>query len=339
MIVKGSVRGLIRLSVAQALADFKTNKSQQWGALRQLHTSDADAEEVLNDFFSPFDTDGASNYISVVRDRASEMIVKHIERLNAKRAFKLDYAFDQVQVQILSQEADFPRGINWSRVGEKCDIKTQLMKLTIKMAVRSEQKLEAAKWKVGLVQTITRLERRIIIVKGNTKAVFKTWLPGPCKDGPKDYTEIWYDPGAVTALQPKKFQVVEVSMMDQPGLTWNQKLSETIDAVDGGETFRTWLVMRRPDTSKTKFLRMWAWHVDYTISPSNVDRFGIVFDGYQQNADGLGAVLTGLTGKNLFQQEMRQERSNVISFEEMRQMAVQHNVYSKPFRQLVALPC
>jgi len=327
MIVKGSRTGLIKLTLPQVLADFKISKSQQWTSLRQLYTSDADAEEVLNDFFSPFDTDGAQNFLATVRDRASEMIVKHIERLNAKRAFKLDYAFDQLQVQILSQDAAFPRGINWSRVGEKCDIKTQLMKLTITVAVRTEQKLEAAKWQIGFVQTITRLERRIIIVKGDAKAIFKTWLPGPCKDGPKDYTEIWYDSHAVAALQPKKFQVIEVSMMDQPGLSWSQKLNETIDTVDGGEAFRTWLVMRRSDNSKTQFLRMWAWHVDYTISPSNIDRFGIVFDGYQQNADGLGAVLTGLTGKNLFQQEMRQERSNFISFEEMRQMAVQHNFH------------
>ncbi len=319
------------LTAGQVLTDFKTNKSQQWAALRGLYTSDAEAEEVLNDFFGPLRADPANHFIGTVRENASAMVVRQIERLNAKRAFKYDYAFDQVQVQILSQEAAFPRGVIWSRVGLVCDIKTQLMKLAIKVAVRSEQKLEPANWQVGFVQTIVRLERRIVISNGPAKAVFKTWLPHACKDGPKDYTEIWYDPGAVAALQPKKFQIIEVSMMDQPGIVWNQNLNETIDSVDGGEVFRTWLVMQRTDKSKVQFLRMWEWHVDYTIAPSNIDRFGIAFTGIQPNADGRDAVLTGPTGKNLFQYEMKHERSNVISFEDLRQMAVQNRIH-RPFR-------
>jgi hypothetical protein len=332
MIVKGGAGGrMIKLNPAQVLADFKTNKVQQWGVLRGLYTSDAEAEEVLNDFFDPLQADPANHFIGTVRENASAMVLKQIERVNAKRAFKHDYAFDQIQVQILSQESAFPRGIIWSRVGQVCDIKTQLMKLAIKVAVRSEQKLEPANWQVGFVQTIMRLERRIVISNGNAKAVFKTWLPHACKDGPKDYAEIWYDPGAVAALQPKKFQIIEVSMMDQPGIVWNQKLSETIDSVDGGEVFRTWLVMQRTDKSKVRFLRMWEWHVDYTIAPSNVHRFGITFDGIQPNADGRDAVLAGPTGKNLFESEMRQERSNAVSFEEMRQMAVQNRIH-RPFR-------
>jgi hypothetical protein len=225
---------------------------------------------------------------------------------------------------VVSQGAEFPRGLIWSRVGVNCDIKTQRMKVSARVGVRGDAS-EVVKWRVGLVQTILRLERRIVVVKGDSKGVFRTWLPGPCKDGPKDYAESWYDPGAVASLKLKQFQLVDVSMMDQPGFTWSQKVTETVEAVNGGEAFRTWLVMQRTDGSRTHFLRMWEWHVDYTISPDNINRFGIVFDGFQQNATGAGAVLDGLNGKNQFQNEFRQEHTNVTSFDELRRMAVQHN--------------
>ena len=78
-----------------------------------------------------------------------------------------------------------------------------------------------------------------------------------------------------------------------------------VSTLTGGEIFKTWLVMQLVGTKTTHFLRMWGWHVDYTIEADAANRLGIAFDGEEIRPTGDGAVLDGQSGKNLFRNEFK----------------------------------
>jgi hypothetical protein len=148
-----------------------------------------------------------------------------------------------------------------------------------------------------------------------------TTINGPHKDGPNGYRDVWFDPQCKTPLT-FNYNKCDIEIRDRPGMSWDASAQYKLEDVRGGEEFKTWLVLRKQDGSQTRFLRRWDWHNDWTIAPQNIPRFGITYDGIQLNATGDGAVLGGVSAKDAFQDELRNQKNHVISFDDIRKMRV-----------------
>jgi len=292
---------------------FKANNKEAAAAVVRLGLNDP----FLINFFTPF---VAAPIVHPMSGLFTDLTAQ-IEKKAAKTDFQVEYLCGGLEVQIVSAAPVFQRGLELSNLppGNRSGIDTKWMRVDAKVAVRGDP-AQASLWEIGFTQTVMHLERKLVFRESkDTEVLLRSWIPSAHKDGPRGYNELWFDPQCKQPLAAKRFQLVDVWIKDQPGMSWTLPVGHTLLNISGGEAFRTWLILRKTDGSALHFLRMWEWHVDYTIDPQNVSRFGVCFDGIQLYAtSGVGAVLDGANVKDIMRNEARKDRQLVTTFDEMK---------------------
>jgi hypothetical protein len=292
---------------------FKSQNAPAVANLVRIGLGDA----FIDTFLRPFVADPNPHTTGVI----FPALLAQIEKKTAKTDFQVEYLCDGIEVQIVSAAPVFQRGLELRNLptGNKSGIDPKWIRVDAKVAVRGDP-AQTSLWEIGFTQTVMRLERKLAFRESkDTEVHLRSWIPSPHKDGPNGYNEVWFDPQCKQPLAAKRFQLVDVWIKDQPGMSWTLPAGHTLLNISGGEAFRTWLILRKTDGSALHFLRMWEWHVDYTIEPQNIARFGVCFDGIQlYAASGVGAVLDGSNVKDIIRTEWRKDRQLVTTFDEMK---------------------
>jgi hypothetical protein len=231
--------------------------------------------------------------------------------VNARREFRPEYGVQrQVAAHVRNITTAFPAGLTLKlseaitvpRAGFKHSMDTKVLKIDAEVAIKSDDPAEAAQWTLGFVQAVTRLNRVVNIAEKQRRGVWTWSIAAPHKDGPAGDTTVWFDPSARVALAATTFQVVERSMMDRPGFKWSNEPDVRIERVSGGDSFKTWLVLRRNNAvnaGQTLFLRMWEWHVTYGIDSQAAAGGGISLDRTEERPDGNDCVWSGSNCKEV----------------------------------------
>jgi hypothetical protein len=280
--------------------------------LQRAHLTNAH----LTGFFGPYVASVKTFYQAPLFDA----VVEHL-------TFPMpDYLHNGIRVRILSVTADFPPGLDVSLVQPgPCSINTKWMSIVVKVVVCCPAP-EVGEWDIGFIQTVTRLDRKYIWTKTNgDQMILTSRINGAHKDGPNGYADAWFDPGCKTTLS-SNFNQFDVEIRDRPGTSWTADGVYTLTDLRGGEAFKTWLALRKKDGTQTRCLRRWEWHDDWTIDPHSVPRYGIQYDGIQTNATGEDAVLNGVSAKDAFQDEVRDVKNHIISFDDIRKMRVTNTI-------------
>jgi hypothetical protein len=292
---------------------FKTSQPSAAATVVRLGLGDP----FLIGFFTPYVTDAATHPLGVV----FQALIDRVEKEATRADFQAEYICAGIEVQIISAAPVFQPGLDLKNLpaGNKSGIDTKWMSIDAKIAVRGDP-AQVSLWEIGFTQTVMRLDRTMVFRDSNgTDVHLRYWIPTATKDGPCGYDQAWFDPQCKKPLDAQGFQTVNVWIKDRPGTSWTLPAGHTLLRIDGGEAFRTWLILRKTDGSATHFLRMWEWHVDYTIEPQNIPRFGVRFDGLQLfAASSVGAVLDGRNAKDIMRHEARKEHKLVTTFDEMK---------------------
>jgi hypothetical protein len=274
-------------------------------------------DDFLTEFFKPYSDHKTKTFY------IDHLVQALLEVLNFPRP---NYAVGGIRVRIESLTTAFPPGLEVDiPTAGRASINTKWMEIKAKLAVRCTA-AEVGEWEIGFIQTVERLERKFTWRKKNgDQKCLRTWIDGPHKDGPKGYLDAWFDPQCKTDLD-RPFKDVDVMIKDRPGFSWTVTPGVTLEELRGGEAFKTWLALRKKNRSETRFLHVWPWHTDYTIVPQNLPRFGIDFGRDHEDTTGIGAVLTGPSGKDAFKHEERDIHNMAVSFDELRNMRIEHNI-------------
>jgi hypothetical protein len=268
-------------------------------------------------------------FLRPYHDHTKTFYIDHLARalLEDLKYPRPNYAVGGIRVRIESLTTAFPPGLHVAiPLAGHARVDSGWMEIKAKLAVRCAA-AEAGEWDIGFIQTVERFERKFTWRKANGDQVCtRTWLDGPHRDGPKDYTDAWFDPQCKTDLL-KPLETADVFIKDRPGLGWVVTPGVTLEDLRGGEAFKTWLALRKRNGSETRFVHVWRWHTDYTIVQRDVPRFGIVLDGHHEDTTGIGAVLTGPSGKAAFKNDPpRDIRNMVVSFDAIRNMRIEYNI-------------
>ena len=272
---------------------FMTTRAAGVVALANAHLP----AQFLTDYFTPLVNDHVPRLVGSVLDLLEELI-----------RFYPDYQVGPFQIKIANLNPSFPAGLDIVHppIGT-VHVDTKWMSITAELLIQAPSSVQARKWQIGFVQTVLSLDRTVVTSRKSDLAVIKrrSWIPGPRKDGPKGYAGIWFDEkpalSVVKRLTEDAFQKVTIQINDRPGMDIDPTHREDVEEIRGGDSFKTWIVLRKIDGTQIEFLRMWEWKVDYTIDWATAPYFGIKLIREQNPADGRDAVLDGLTAKDSIQ--------------------------------------
>lgn len=292
-------------TVAWLVNDFKLVHKPAAAQLITLGLGD----QFIADYFTPFIADAVLHLRYTLYEDLASLIGLRVLQAN----FHAEYRAGPLEAMIESVDCEFPRGIEFSQPAfGQTEIGTKWMHIWVDVLISAPSTAEAALWEIGFVQTVMRLERNIVWETDDGKLVrYRARTDGPTKDGPAGYTGPWYDNPptypVVVELKPELFQKVSVKIKDRPSFSFSPPSRRKLKSITGGESFKTWIALRKKDGSQTVFLRMWEWHVEYTIDWKEIPEFGIVLDGVEQNATGMGALMDGKTTKDSIRSDQREE--------------------------------
>lgn len=207
-----------------------------------------------------------------------------------------------VTFTIIKDNYSIPGGLNTEHDGQTRRLKVKTVEFTAEVMVEGPSAEQTKEWQVGFIQTVTSLDRYVFVLDkhdGMKRKQIHSTLPGPRRDGPKGYTEPWFDPKSYSNVS-RSTDFISTRMPDTPSLSADFP-GRTFQGMTGCDTFRTWLVARKKDGSAILYLKMWRWNARYHSDPSKAASLGAAFDGTSPAGDGTGAVLDGPVGKDAIQ--------------------------------------
>ena len=292
------------INVGWLVGNFRRSRPDAAATLAAFGLGD----QFLEDFLRPF----VESPFPYYREPIFNELVERIELVPVERGFVPQYHAGPLEVQVVSERTAFPPGLEVTQGPFRdTEINTMWMKIDATLLIRGPAP-EAGQWEVGFVQTVWRLNRRAIW-RGDDETIseWRSETPGPTKDGPHGFKGPFYDDGknypVVVRLKERSFQEVTIRIKDRPGYSMSPPKYRHLERVLGGESFTTWIVMRRIDGSQTAFFRAWNWRVEYTIEPMELKHSGIMLVSYEENASGKGALFDGPTTKDSIRNEVREE--------------------------------
>ena len=244
-----------------------------------------------------------------------------LDTREARAAFTPTDTLQGVQIHIQEESTVFPSGRAPAQVNGP-NLKISSPQVTFALGIAAlVPPTQLGEWELGIVQTVISADRQLRRRINGAEIATRIWLPSSFNDRGPGVTPPWFDKTDVEELS-RPFQLVRMTLYDSPGMNWDQEPGEVVTRLSGRDEFRTWLLLRKKDGSTKQFLKMWSWHVDYTLNEQGPGA-GVVFDGLAPHPTGGEAILDGPPATTAYRKEVRQlpRTEFVTSFEQMRRGA------------------